>query len=80
MVKNKVNDESNRERFIRLASRRTQSVLDKLRILGNCSNKYMYEYYDEDVRKIFKTIENELRNIKNMFIPSNDIQKFSLKE
>ena len=50
-----------REAFIRLAERRTNGVLEKVRVLGNLSNPYAYEYSDEEVRKIFGAIEQELR-------------------
>jgi len=48
--------ETKRDRFIRIAERRTQQLLLRLRILGNCSNRGVYEYTDEDVEKIFSAI------------------------
>jgi hypothetical protein len=50
-----------RNAFVRLAERRTNGVLEKVRILGNLSNPYAYEYTDEDVRKMFGAIDQELR-------------------
>jgi hypothetical protein len=55
------------EAFKRLASQRTNTVLEKLRILGNCANKNLYDYGDEDVRKIFRVIEAEVRRTKAKF-------------
>ena len=54
-------------RFKRVASRRTEKVLEDLRILGNCANRSIYNYTDEDISKIFYTIENQLRSIKAKF-------------
>ena len=59
--------ESKRAAFRRLAEKRTNSVLERIRILSNCSNVYAYEYDDEDVRKIFLAIEKELRIARTRF-------------
>jgi hypothetical protein len=56
-----VEPEAKREAFKRLAERRTNAILDRIRVLGNLSNPYAYEYSDEDVRLIFGTIEQELK-------------------
>lgn len=69
--------ETKEERFKRLASSRTQKILNALRLLGNCSNKVVYSYAEEDVRKIFFAIEDELKRVKMMFQqPKNN--KFNL--
>ena len=60
-------DSNKRQNFQRLAERRTNSVLDKLRILSNCANPYAYEYDDEDVKKIFLAIEQELKIARSKF-------------
>jgi hypothetical protein len=67
MVKEKHENESKGERFKRLATIRAQKVLEKLRVLGNCSNTGLYEYDDEDIKKIFTAIEKELRRTKLKF-------------
>jgi len=78
MVKDKLAiDVTPRGRFKRLASLRTQSVLDRLRVLGNCSNPYLYEYSDEETRLIFKAIEDELKALKTKFVKKRG-QRFSL--
>lgn len=50
-----------REAFIRLAERRTNAALERIRVIGNLSNPYAYEFTDEDVKMIFSAIENELK-------------------
>lgn len=60
--------ESKRERFRRLATARTNAVLDKLRLLGNLSSTINYEYTEEEINKIFNTIESQLRVIKARFM------------
>lgn len=63
--------ETKRERFVRIAARRTQHVLERLRILGNCSNRGVYEYSPEDVEKIFNTIQEELGATRRQFEDRN---------
>ena len=57
-------NESKQESFRRLATNRTNAVLDRLRILGHCSNPQLYEYSQEDVKKMFRAIEAEVRTLK----------------
>ena len=59
--------ETKNEAFRRLAERRTNSVLQRLRVLGNLSNPYAYEYSDDDVRAIFAAIDSELKLTKVKF-------------
>jgi len=60
-------NETKRERFKRLASLRTNEVLRRLKVLGNCSNKHVYEYDAEDVNRIFGEIDRKLREVKSKF-------------
>lgn len=53
--------EPKREAFSRLAEKRTNAILDRIRTLGNLSNPYAYSYSDEDIRKIFGAIDQELK-------------------
>lgn len=63
----KVKYSSNRERFINVAEARTQAILERIRILGNCSNKSLYEYSPEEIDKIFKAIQEQLTQTKTKF-------------
>ena len=60
-------NETPEERFKRLATSRTNAVLDKLRILGNLSNRQLYDYSEEDVEKIFSAINKQVREIRAKF-------------
>ena len=57
-------DETNRERFIRIAESRTQKIIDMLELLGNCSNPYSYEYTQKDIDKMYGAIEAALKESK----------------
>ena len=69
--------ESKKDRFQRLAEKRTNDVLERLRILGNCSNRGQYEYTQDDIQKIFNTIEKEAKAIRLKF-RDGETQKFKL--
>lgn len=69
--------ETKAEAFKRLASQRTNAVLERLRILGNCANRSLYEYTDEDMRKIFAAIEAEVKRTRAKFTGTNK-ERFEL--
>jgi hypothetical protein len=70
-------NETRNDRFKRLASKRTNEILEKIRILGNCSNRSSYEFSEEEVNKIFTEIEKQLKLTKAKFI-SGKREKFKL--
>jgi hypothetical protein len=59
--------ESKREAFQRLAERRTDAVLEKLRILANCANPYSYQWTDGDLDQIFAAITREVEVTRQRF-------------
>ena len=65
------------EKFKRLASQRTNTVLKKLKTLGNCSNRSAYSYSEEEINKIFSELERAvLETSAKFYYPSN--KKFEL--
>lgn len=60
-------EEAKRKRFLRLATIRTNAILDKLRVLGHCANRSAYTFTDTDINKIFGEIEDEVKIIKAKF-------------
>jgi len=67
-----------RDRFFRVAERRTNYILDNLRLLGNTSNRNLYQYTEADVEKIFNTIESKLNDAKSRFKTDKAREKFTL--
>ena len=65
--KEEIPAKSREERFKVVASRRVQEILNKMRLLRNCANKANYEYTEEQVNKIFRTIDEEWKNVKSEF-------------
>ena len=65
--------------LFRLVEVRTNKIIDMLRLLGNCSNKANYDYTDEDVQKIFTTLEKEMKISKSKFTSMTvEEEKFKL--
>jgi hypothetical protein len=71
------NNETPEERFKRLATSRTSAVLDKLRILGNLSNRQLYSYSEEDLDKIFSAINKRAKETRAKFRSEKE-QRFKL--
>lgn len=69
--------ESPRDRFKRIAARRTNAVIQKLRVLTNCANKQYYEYTEKEVDTVFNTIEKKVKEAKARFYFSKE-EKFKL--
>jgi hypothetical protein len=70
--------EAKRERFLRVAERRTNAILETIRLLGNTSNKNLYQYTEADVDKIFTTIESGLQDSRTRFKSGKSREKFKL--
>ncbi|HBG28621.1 MAG: hypothetical protein A2Y10_12665 [Planctomycetes bacterium GWF2_41_51] len=65
-------------RFERIATRRTQEIIKKIQLLGNCSNKAFYNYDQWQVEKIFETISKELRMAHARFVYAKRKKEFKL--
>jgi len=62
-----MDEKTKKANFKRLAESRTQKIIKSIETLGNLSNRSNYEYSDEQVDRIFNTIEEELRIQKAKF-------------
>ena len=72
------NNETPEERFKRVAEARTNAVLDKVRVLGNVSNRQIYGYSEEDIDKIFTAINKQLKKVRAKFNSGKKEGKFKL--
>lgn len=73
-----VSENEKKDRFKRVAEKRTNRIIDQIRLLGNCANKSNYEYTNEEVKRIFTAIESELKETKNKFQAKSKNKKFEL--
>ena len=55
------------ERFKEVATRRVNKVLKTLKSFSNCSNKRIYSWNEEDLRKIWAAIDREYKLCKLKF-------------
>ncbi|MCT6822905.1 MAG: hypothetical protein M3005_03420 [Apilactobacillus sp.] len=75
-----MNSETKNEKFHRLAEKRTNDIIDKLRLISNLSNSQQYEYTKKEVNDMFKAIREALDRSESSFdnevIKSNNKFKF----
>jgi hypothetical protein len=60
--------ETKSEKFRRLANLRANQILEDLRKLGNLSNKNHYQYSEDEVQRIFTTIDEAVSDAKGRFL------------
>ena len=58
-------DETKEVRFIRVAEGRVNSILDRIRLLKQASNRNNYAYSDAQIQKMFKVIRASLRDAEH---------------
>ncbi len=59
--------EDKRKKFIRLAELRVNRVINDLKLISNLSNKSNYSYTESDINKIFRVIDENLKQSKLTF-------------
>jgi len=78
--KNMKSQESKRQKFVRLATKRTNLVIKKLEVLGKLSNRGNYEYRDEDIERIFVAIQEKMDEVRDMFKGKSPTKMFYLEQ
>ena len=66
---------SKREKFVELANKRVTSPIDKLRLIGNLSDKRYYEFTEKDTKQIFDALSKELNSIKTKFMSNSKVRE-----
>jgi len=64
-----------RLRFENVAAKRTQKILNYLDSLSKCANRTNYEYDEEDIKKMFKAIKDQVNNCEGQY--NNELKKKS---
>lgn len=71
--------EERRDRFIRLAPKRVQNVLDSLRRLSACGQRNSYQYTADEAAKIGVAVMAAVDEVRKSFEErKNEMAKFSL--
>lgn len=68
-------DNNKRDNFKRISENRVSKILVLLSQLTNLTNTSFYEYTDEDINKIFDTLEEEMKKSKDILLRTNDKKK-----
>lgn len=55
------------EKFERLAQKRVSEVMNRIRLIGNLSDKRNYSYSESHVKEMFDALEGELRAAKQRY-------------
>lgn len=70
--------ETKREKFVRLAEKRMDSILKGIELMGNLSNSNNYEYTQEDLNKIIKTLKSAVSDLEHTYNATSGVKKFKL--
>lgn len=72
------NEETKRDKFVRLAEARTNKTIKMIQLLGNLSDKRSYEFSDKDIATIFNAIDKELKMARQKFESADENSKKSV--
>lgn len=59
--------ETDRQKFVRLATKRVNKALKAIQLVGNLSNRGNYEFNERDVEKIFSALSAQIRICRERF-------------
>jgi hypothetical protein len=59
--------EKDRAKFVELAEKRVARAIKDIRLIGNLSNKSNYAYTDEDIKKIIRALDVEIKKLRQRF-------------
>lgn len=63
----KKDDETKEQKFARMAPKRVDNALKAIRLVKNLSNKNNYSYDDDQRKKIIRTLEDSVKELKISF-------------
>ncbi len=69
-----------KERFEKIATARTNKILNDLRLLGNCSNRASYEYTQDEVNQMFRAIREAVSEAEAKFTKKGSKSEFNFKK
>lgn len=72
-------NESKKEKFVRLAENRMNSALKQIELLGNLSNTSTYDYTEEYVEQIVRTLKTAVSDLEKKYKLDKKNKKFTLR-
>ncbi len=70
--------ETKREKFVRLAEKRMNNILKGMELMGNLSNSNNYEFTQEDLNKIIRTLRSAIGDLEHTYNSATGTKKFKL--
>lgn len=70
--------ETKREKFVRLAEKRMDSILKGIELMGNLSNSNNYDFTQEDLNKIIKSLKEAVSDLEHTYNSVSKNKKFKL--
>ncbi len=67
--------DNKKENFKRISENRVNKILQLLDQLSNLTNTSFYDYSEEDIEKIFNTIEDETKKTKEVLLSAKSKKK-----
>ena len=67
-----------KDKFKELAEKRVNNAMKNIQLIGNQSNTRVYEYDVEDVKKIFKTLREQINLAESKFRSKDSSRNFKL--
>ena len=67
--------EEKNKKFKDLAVARVNKALKNIQLIGNLSNRQHYSYEEQDLKKIFSALEEEIKSMKQKFSNGNGKNK-----
>ena len=67
MAQESLNARNKREKFLELANKRVSRTLKDIGLVANLANRRNYDYTEEESRKIVKTLQAKVDQVKRDF-------------
>lgn len=67
--------DNKKKNFLRISENRVSKIILTLKQLTNLTNTSFYEYENEEIERLFKKIEKEVKNTKEILIKANGKNK-----
>jgi hypothetical protein len=68
-----------RDKFVRIAEKRTANAIKAIRVIGKLGNRAHYEYSERDVKKISAALSREIEALKRRMIAPSSHEAIEFK-
>ena len=70
--------ENKKQKFERLVNKRVNNALKQLDLVGNLSNKNVYDYSEDEINQVIEVLNKKIRELKTRFSQGVSSQNFKL--